>query len=196
MSFSSKNSPGSLPRRKQPLEDLAEADEEPRADHPDDLAFPRLLPAALEQRVLEQPGEADVVGEVLELPRLALARRGLLGERRQVARHRLVPVAELAQERTVDDEVGVAPDRRGEMAVGGAREPRVAEVRRVVARLLERAQDQRRKRLPPTPRSARRTRVTRREIAPASSAASCGESCFGHGRRRHLEVGELARGAA
>ena len=47
----------------------------------------------------------------------------------------------------MDDEVRVAPDRRGEVAVRGAREPRVPEVLRVVARLLERAQHERGKRL-------------------------------------------------
>ena len=52
----------------------------------------------------------------------------------------------------MDDQVGIAADRRGEVAVGGAREARVAEVLRVVARLLERAQDERRERLTPAPR--------------------------------------------
>ena len=71
------------PRRQEALEDLAEADEEPGADQARDLALPRLLPPALEQPVLEQPGEADLVGEVLDLRRLALARRGVLGELRR-----------------------------------------------------------------------------------------------------------------
>src|SRR5262249_58431091 len=47
---------------------------------------------------------------------------------------------ELAEERTVDDEVGIAADRRGEVTVGRARKPGVAEVGGVVASLLERAQ--------------------------------------------------------
>ena len=68
------------PRGQEPLEDVAEADEEARADHADDLALPVLVPAALEERALEQPGEADVVGQVLDLRRLALALRGVLGE--------------------------------------------------------------------------------------------------------------------
>ena len=101
------------------------------------------------------------------------------------------PDAELAQQRAVDDEVGVAADRRGEVAVRGAREARVAEVPRVVARLLERAQHERRERLAARGPTARRTRSTRCEISPASCAAACGVSDVGHRRRRHAEVGEL-----
>ena len=41
--------------------------------------------------------------------------------------------------RAVDDEVGIAPDRRGEVAVRGARQARMAEVARVVVRLLQSA---------------------------------------------------------
>ena len=70
-----------------------------------------------------------LVGRVLDLRRLALARRGVLGELGEILGHRVVALAELAQERAVDDEVGVAADRRGEVAVGGAREAGVAEVR-------------------------------------------------------------------
>ena len=99
------------------------------------------------QPALEQPREADLVGEVLDLRRLALALGRVLGELGEVLRQRVVAQAELAQQRAVDDEVRVAADRRGEVAVRGAREPGVAEVPRVVARLLQRAQDERRERL-------------------------------------------------
>ena len=111
---------------------------------------PRLVPAALEELRLEQPREADVVGEVLELGRLALAGGGVLGEVAEVLGERLVADAELAEERAVDDEVGVAADRAREMAVGGACEAGVAEVARVVAGLLQRTEDERRERLAPT----------------------------------------------
>src|SRR5918994_1846781 len=98
------------------LENVAEADEEAGADHPRDLAGERLLPAALEEDVLEQPRGNDVVCAVLDLARLAF-----LGKR-------LVRRAELSEQPPVHDEIGVASDRRREVAVRGAREPRVAEV--------------------------------------------------------------------
>jgi hypothetical protein len=78
-------------RRQQALEDVPEADEEPGADEARDLAVPRLVPAALEQRVLEQPGEADVVCEVLDVRRLPLPRRGELGELGEVVGTRVSP---------------------------------------------------------------------------------------------------------
>src|SRR6188508_875752 len=66
---------GEPPRRQVALEDVAEADEEPGADHPRDLAGERLLPAALEEDVLEQPRGDDVVRAVLDIARLALLHR-------------------------------------------------------------------------------------------------------------------------
>ena len=54
-------------RREEALEDLAEPDEEAGRDHAGDLARERLLPAAVEERALEEPGGADVVGLVLDL---------------------------------------------------------------------------------------------------------------------------------
>src|SRR5689334_11627448 len=54
------------------LEDLAEADEQAGPDQPRDLAVPGGVPPELEQAPLQQPGEADVVGDMLDLGRLAL----------------------------------------------------------------------------------------------------------------------------
>ena len=126
--------------------------------------------------LVEQPREADVVGEVLELRRLALALRRVLAERREVVGHGVVGEAELAQQRAVDDQVGVAADRRGEVRVRRAREARVAEVARVVARLLERAQHERRERLRARAPTARRTRRSatrsRRRASPPAAASS------------------------
>src|SRR5439155_5634291 len=62
-------------RRQVALEDLAEADEEAGADCPDDLPLEGILPAPLEQCGLQQPGKAELVGQVLDLGRLALAYR-------------------------------------------------------------------------------------------------------------------------
>ena len=107
------------------------------------------------------------------------------------------PCAELAQERAVDDEVGVAADRRGEVRVRGAREAGVAEVARVVVRLLQRAQDERGKRLLPRP-ALRTYSVTRSLASAARRAASDGRHALAlrDGRRRHLEVGRASRAGA
>src|ERR1043165_8232893 len=61
-----------VPRGGGALEDIAEADEEAGADHADDLALVRALPAALEELGLEEPREAELVGEVLDPGRLPL----------------------------------------------------------------------------------------------------------------------------
>jgi len=74
------------PRGQESLEHLAEADKQARADHPGDLALPRLLPPTFLQPVLEQPGEAEVVGEVLDLGRLPLPGGGVLGQLGKVVR--------------------------------------------------------------------------------------------------------------
>ena len=74
----------------------------------------------------------------------------------------------------MDDEVGIAADRGGEVAVGGARESGMTEVARVVARLLERAEHERREGLPPAARPrdvARRSCLTRRPRARRHRAA-------------------------
>src|SRR4029079_1075930 len=99
------------------LEDIPEPDEQTRGDHPDDLALERVVPASLEERSLEEPGQAEVVGEMLDLGRLPLAGRGVLGQALEVGRRRIVGKAEFPQERAVDDEIRVTPDRRGEVTV-------------------------------------------------------------------------------
>ena len=83
----------------------------------------------------------------------------------------------------MDDEVRVAADRRGEVRVRAAREPGVAEVARVVARLLERAQHERGERLLPAPRLLAVARRRPRRPSAASSAAPLGvsSSIFGAG---------------
>ena len=65
------------------------------------------------RRALEQPGEADLVGVVLDLGGLALAARDRLGQLGQVARDRVVAGADLAQQRAVA--------RRGRGSGGSAR---------------------------------------------------------------------------
>src|SRR6266511_3960618 len=134
---------GKPPCRQVALEDLPEADEQAGADQTDDLALVGLLPAALEELRVEEPGEAELVRQVLDLRRLSLAAGRVLGQFVELHGRRLVGEAELAQQRSVDDQIRVAPDRRREMAIGAAGEPRVAEILGVVAGLLERAEHER-----------------------------------------------------
>ena len=82
--------------RKVALEDVSEANEEAGRDDADDLAWKALLPAALIELALEQPGEADLVGAVLDLGRGALALGRVLRELLEVVRLRLVGETKLA----------------------------------------------------------------------------------------------------
>src|SRR6185312_10255978 len=156
-------------------------------------ALVRLLPALLEQLALEQERARDVVGGALDAHRVALARRAPVAGARQAGRSRgLLPAADGAQQRAVADEVGVAADRRGEVAVVREPEPGVAEVRRVVARLLERAQHEAAQADPalagardvlldePRTLGDRLGRLLRREAIPPARR-----------RRRDVERGEL-----
>src|SRR5215210_914193 len=138
---------GQPPRRNHSLEDVSEADEEPRPDHPGDLAGERRLPPTLEEDVVEEPRETDVVRAVFDLGRGPLPERRVFRGVVELLGHGIVVRAELPQQRAVHDEVGISADRRREVTVRDARETRVAEVLRVVARLLQRAQDERGERL-------------------------------------------------
>src|ERR1035438_10349381 len=63
--------------------------------------------------------------------------------RRVLFRSRAWPAGDRAEQRPMTDQVGIPPDRRGEMAVVRRGEPRVAEIAIVVVGLLERAQHER-----------------------------------------------------
>src|SRR5437762_8167658 len=86
-------------RRDVALEDVAEADEEARPDHADDLALVGLVPTALIELPLEEPREAELVRAVLDLGGGALEQRGVLGEGVQILGRRIVGGAELAKQR-------------------------------------------------------------------------------------------------
>ncbi len=88
-----------------------------------------------------------------------------------VAARRLLPPADRRQQRAVADEVGIAADRRGEVAVVRQTEPGVAEALRVVARLLQRAQDENVRPVRPCP--VRRTCWSTSSEACATSSAAC-----------------------
>src|SRR6476646_1038332 len=74
------------PGGKKALEDLTEAGEEARADQDDDHALVDRVPAALEQGRVEQPGEADRIGGVLDVGGNPLARGHVGRKLRQVVR--------------------------------------------------------------------------------------------------------------
>src|SRR4051794_10068354 len=106
------------PHRQQPLVPVAEGDEGARADDADDLARPLRVPAALEQLGLEQEAPGDVVGGALDRHRVALALGAppprLLHPRGLRA---VLAAPDGGQQGPVADEVRVAADRRGEVAV-------------------------------------------------------------------------------
>ena len=160
-------------------------------------------------RPVEEPREADLVGEVLDARRLPLALRRVLRELGEVRRRRIVRQPELAEQRAVHDEIGIAADRRGEVRVRRAREAGVPEVPRVVARLLERPQDERRERLAAAARlfgvladaprdlARRARRLLRCQCAPAPAAsARRGRSASRAGARPPAGRAARARGTA
>src|SRR5690349_21117922 len=77
------------------LEHVAEAAEEPGVDQTGDLAVPAGLPTAVVEPPLEQPREADLVRQVLDLGRLSLAFRRVLRQRLQVGRRAVAREAEV-----------------------------------------------------------------------------------------------------
>src|SRR5439155_14836093 len=76
--------------RKVALEDVSEANEEAGRDDADDLAWKALLPAALIELALEQPGEADVVGSILDVRRRPLLQGSVLREAGKILGRRVV----------------------------------------------------------------------------------------------------------
>ena len=142
-SLSSHQSPrrrrtGSMPSKR------AEGDERARADDARHLALELGVPAALEQLGLEQEAARDGVAAPLDRHRVALAHRAPLARGLHVrGPRRVLAGADRGQQRAVADQVRVAADRRGEVAVARRAQPGVADVLRGVVRLLERAQDER-----------------------------------------------------
>ena len=114
----------------------------------------------------------------------------MLGEVAQIRRYRVLGHVQLTQEGSVDDEVGVATDRRREMAIGGARETGMTEVAGVVAGLLQRTQHERRESLPPPPRLRGVDRDELARLRRESGGVGRGH-VFRRRRRRHLQVSEL-----
>ena len=101
--------------------------------------------------------------------------------------------ARRARRRAVHDEVGIAPDRRREVAVGRRGETGVAEVLRGVARLLERAQQQR---LNASPVAGRRGRSAQQVGLPRHRRAPRRGPSARARRGRHAEVGQASTSAS
>ena len=172
--------------RQQALVAVAERDERAGADHADDLAA-RTRGPSRPRRARARAGSSArrrrrrARSTIASRSRVRAPVAGRLELRRP---RRLLPAADGGQQRAVADEVRVAADRRREVAVARRAQAGVAEVLRRVARLLERAQHERRRgRARPCP--VRRTcSSTSREISPTSSAACCGDIVLGQRRRR------------
>src|SRR3954451_2845572 len=112
--------PAQLAHRQEALEAVAEGDERAGGDQAHHLAVELALQRPLEQPALEQERLRDVVGPALDRHRVALAARGPVGGLvERLAARRLLPAADGRQQRAVADEVRVAADRGGEVAVGG-----------------------------------------------------------------------------
>src|SRR5437773_1741803 len=90
----------------------------------------------------------------------------------------------------MDAEVRIAPDRRGEVAVGRAREPRVADVPGRIDGLLERAKHERGQCAAALVAGAQ---ILEQPGADRSDELPClaGRDALGDGRSRYLEAFEL-----
>ena len=141
---------------------------------------------------LEVEARRHVVGVALDHHRLALALRAphaQLGE--LAATRRRLPPADRREQRTMADEVRIATDRRGEVAVALRVKPRVAEVARGVVGLLERAQHERVQR--PAPLAAPGLDVSLDALGDRSEQIGRlrRRHVPGQRRRGHLERGQL-----
>ncbi len=106
------------------------------------------------------------------------------------ARGARLAAADGGQQRAVADDVGVAADGRGEVAVGGRVQAGVAEVLGRVVGLLERAQHERAERLAPVAGAAHVLLDAPRDL-PEQLGCLRGGHVLGQRRRGHLERGEL-----
>ncbi len=182
------------PRRATHAGPTSERDKSPGADQPRDLAREHLLVAAVEQNLFEQEAGGDVIALVLQLGGVALALGGPFPQLVELASARALASAlagpDRREQRAMTDDVRIAPDRRGEVAVARRAQSGVADVLRRVAGLLERAQHERAERDPAVARAAH-VRVH----APGDVAHELrrlrGEERVGQRRRGHSERGEL-----
>ena len=171
---------------------VGEGDEGAGGDQPGDLACEARLGAALVEHALEREAARHVVGVALDHHRLALAFGAPRAELAHVlGARRVLAAAERGEQRAVADDVGVAADGRGEVAVGGGVQAGVAEVLRRVVGLLERAQHERAERLiRPWPLRRDVLIDQPRDLAEQLGGLRGGQR-LGQRRRGHLQRGEL-----
>ena len=169
--------------RQQALEAAPKAHERAGADHARDLALELACASrdsnssasSRKQRAIASPRRSIVIASRSRIEHhspaasMSEARGGLLAR------------ADRRQQRAVADQVGVAADRRGEVAVARRAQAGVADVLGRVVRLLERAQHERRERRAAVAAAARprgrrgaRSRRSRRPPAAASSGSGSG----------------------
>src|SRR5438270_2133880 len=132
----------------------AEAHERARRDQPRYLARELLVVTVLVEEPLQGEAACDVVGVALDDHRLALAFGGPRTQLRELAGARgALTAADGREQRSMADDVRIASDRRGEVAVAGGAQPRMAEVPWRVVGLLEGAEHERAEREPSAARA-------------------------------------------
>ena len=164
-----------------------------RGDQPGDLAAKTCSRPPSYSSRSSAKAAGDVVGVALDRHRVALAFGGPRAELCQLAGpRRALAAADRREQRAVADEVGIAADRRGEVAVGARVQAGVAEVPGRVVGLLERAQHERAERDPPTPGATHVLgRRAWRSRPRARRPGSTRDMLLGQRRRGHLERGQL-----
>ena len=147
----------------------------------------------LEQPLLEHEAARDVVGVALDRssPRARAPSVHSPASIEPRAVVRLLPRPDRAEQRAVADDVGVAADRRGEVAVARRAEAGVADV--LAASSTPPSARAARARLGPGARGRSRGRTGRRRARspPSPPPPATARGLLGDRRRRHVERGEL-----
>ena len=129
--------------------------------------------------------------------RLALALAAVPGHLARLGRpRRLLPLAQRRQQRPVHEQVGVAPDRRGEVAVGRAAEAGMTAVAVAVGGLLQGTEHERCIRLPAVPAPRRLARPRAGSPPPPPHRPGAGARPWPQRRGRHAERRAAARPGA
>ena len=176
------------------LQPLAEGDERAGADQPDHLAVERAVAIAGRQTARARAGSSARRRRRRarsSSPR-ARAPRSTAPPRPPTSASGAGSPATADSSAAVADQVRVAADRRGEVAVARRRQAGVAEVAVVVVGLLERAQHQAGQR-PAAAAGRARTQSAdqRRRLAHHLGRLLRGQVALGHRRRRHPERRQL-----
>ena len=187
--------PAQQPRRQQPLvhiaELAAEAHERPRADHAGDLALElRFHPDSNSSRPSRNEAQTRSASRSIAV---ASRSRSELRQPASLTASRLrlgLPGPDRRQQRPMGDEVRVATDRGGEVGVGGAAKPGMAEVSVRVVGLLQRPEHKRCIRVAAMTSPLRLARHQAAHLAGQLAGLGSGQA-LGQRGRRHVEGGQL-----